>query len=272
MDQITPLIDQKNKSAPPKPESMLKNFNDIITSYGTDQKIPESLRKTYESTYGGVEGYQPLPDTGYKKPAPVAGTGTGADRKESIEIGKILNKGVEDLKADKNFQTYQGQLDAASNIREIINSGNPLANNAFPTLLRKLFGDTGNVAVAEQKSIQYFGGSVDKAKQFATNLKSGKIDEKNVQLLNQMLGEFETTAAQNLTKAIDSKKVSMKQAFKGVIDPEAVGGTFNPLYPKKVAQKNTLQEDVPIGTKKQIKDKKTGKVVTATRTKAGWKY
>lgn len=119
---------------------------------------------------------------------------------------KINDKTVKFLK-DQNaqFQKIAGPaIDSLNNInlaKESLSSGNPIADTAVVNFLARASSEKGPLTESDKAQ---FGGSkafTDRAAQFAENLKSGKLTDKNRAFATQLLNIYEKTQTSNLKQA-----------------------------------------------------------------------
>lgn len=167
---------------------------------------------------------------------------TEADKKNiltSKEQGNIITKATGSLKSDQSYKTATAQLVAAQSIKELISSDTALASKMVPTMLRKLGGDSGNIAVAEQESARYYGSLADRLNIRKEDLLSGKLTKAQKKDIIDVMTAYESSAKNAINKSINNNKNSVLAAYDG-LDQDRVEKAFSGYYVKENKQKGGI--------------------------------
>lgn len=116
--------------------------------------------------------------------------------RRSKEKTDIVNK----FNADSGVKKIQSSIDASNNIRELANSGNPIAANAIPTFMARASGEVGNLSEADKRP---FGGSQAILARMEASLQqmaTGELTESNRNFVNELVDIMEKRAQGNLDR------------------------------------------------------------------------
>lgn len=148
--------------------------------------------------------------------------------KRSKEKTDIVNK----FNSDAGVRKIQSSMDAANNVRELVNSGNPIAANAIPTYMARASGEVGNLSEADKRP---FGGSQAILNRLEASLKqmsTGTLTQQNAKFVLDLADKMENSATNNLDRR--AKDVSGQYGkASDFLKSDEIYKTLRPIIPAK---------------------------------------
>ena len=157
---------------------------------------------------------------------------------QRIGIG-IVNAFNNDAMVKKNRQA----IDAATTIRDLISSKNPIAANAIPTYMARLSGEVGNLSEPDKKPFGSTQQIDEKLKQITNYWMKGQLTPENANYLNALVDTIERTNVSNMDRTA-RRMANQYGAVQGK-DPNEIYKTINPdreTFMKGVPTINPMNE------------------------------
>jgi hypothetical protein len=136
---------------------------------------------------------------------------TSKEDRALIQIDKTLRN-------DFLVKQRSEQLQYASNTLALLNSGNPVSNQAAKTQLARLSGEVG---VLTDRDVERFGGSkalLAKMNQKVTEMTTGKLSKENQAFLVDVATAFYTAAQRSLNERLNIIATGQSEAFDVPLD------------------------------------------------------
>lgn len=155
---------------------------------------------------------------------------TSKEDRALIQIDKTLRN-------DFLVKQRSEQLQYASNTLALLNSGNPVSNQAAKTQLARLSGEVG---VLTDRDVERFGGSkalLAKMNQKVTEMTTGKLSKENQAFLVDVATAFYTAAQRSLNDRLNVLAEGQADAFEVPID--RIRPLINAYSAKPAADQNT---------------------------------
>jgi len=130
---------------------------------------------------------------------------------------------------DKSIQKSQQALDAASSVKALLETKNPISDQAMRIQFPRLLGEVGNLTAQEQNA---FGGSkaiVEKMKQLFNTWTTGQLTPTNKEFLGELVSTLEIAASRNYDKRANDLIESEVAAGQGYIDKDYLNFIINPF-------------------------------------------
>ena len=130
---------------------------------------------------------------------------------------------------DKSIQKSQQALDAASSVKALLETKNPISDQAMRIQFPRLLGEVGNLTAQEQNA---FGGSkaiVEKMKQLFNTWTTGELTPTNKEFLGELVSTLEIAASRNYNKRANDLIESEVAAGQGYIDKDYLNFIINPF-------------------------------------------
>lgn len=156
---------------------------------------------------------------------------------------------VTKFNTDPGVRKIQTSIDAASNVRELALSGNPIAANAIPTYMARASGEVGNLSEADKRP---FGGSqaiLNRLQASLQQMANGQLTEDNRKFVLDLADTMESSATSNLDRRAKQVSGQYGQAS-DFLKPDEIYNTLRPIDVPK-------PKPVPgfTGKKKSLADK-----------------
>src|SRR3990167_2033820 len=119
---------------------------------------------------------------------------------------------VDRFNADASVKKSQQSIDAANNIRALVNSENPIAANAIPTYMARASGEVGNLSEGDKKP---FGGSaaiLSRLRASATQVATGELTQENAGFITELANLMEKRANDNIEKLARTRSKQYSRA------------------------------------------------------------
>lgn len=148
------------------------------------------------------------------------------------EKSDIVNK----FNADPGVRKIQSSIDASSNVRELANSGNPIAASAIPTYMARASGEVGNLSEADKRP---FGGSqaiINRLESALTQMATGRLTQSNQKFINDLANVMESSAVKNL----DSRAKQVSDQYGEASDFLKSEDIYKTLRPIKLDQPKVI--------------------------------
>lgn len=164
--------------------------------------------------------------------------------------GGLISK----FNSDASVKKLQQSINAADQIRGLIESNNPIAAASIPTYAARLAGEVGALSEADKAP---FGGSqaiVSKIGQFLTQAGTGKATEENKKFMRELTNVIEKRAKGNIINIAKSR--SKQYGAVGYYGNEdEILKTLVPDYQEEVnLQLNPVKDNFTVGKKYKMKD------------------
>ena len=170
-------------------------------------------------------------------------------QKQSRDYGlKFKNNFIK----DKSIQKSQQALDAANSVKALLETENPISDQAMRIQFPRLLGEVGNLTAQEQNM---FGGSkavLDKTKQAFKRWAQGKLTDDNREFLRELVGTLEISAARNYDKRANDLIESEVAASQGYIDKDYLNSIVDPL--KKTTNLSFSSENIAEMSTEELKE------------------
>jgi hypothetical protein len=149
------------------------------------------------------------------------------------EIEKLVSKFKGDARVKKAYQS----LDAATDIKNFVDSGNPIAANSIPTYSARMSGEVGNLSEADKRP---FGGSQAILKRIdasLTQMSKGTLTPDNAVFIKGLTDIVERRAYEKIhSEAVNTSK--QKKGLFGLTENDI----YNRLYMGPEIKKETENE------------------------------
>ena len=171
------------------------------------------------------------------------------DRKQR-QRGDLVSK----FNSDASVKKLQQSINAADQIRSLIESNNPIAAASIPTYAARLAGEVGALSEADKAP---FGGSkaiVSRVGQFLKQLGTGKATEENKRFMRELTNVIEKRSKQNMADIAKSR--SKQYAAVGYYGNEdEIFKTLMPGYDEEITiQPSQTNDNFVPGKKYKMKD------------------
>lgn len=123
-----------------------------------------------------------------------------SDERRAMAKDRFGQQLVERVEKDKVIDKANQSIAASSNIRQLIEANNPLADNAIPTFLARASGEVGALSEADKRP---FGGEqslVSRMKQAAQMAATGTLTPENREFVRQLAATMENSAKININR------------------------------------------------------------------------
>lgn len=127
---------------------------------------------------------------------------------------------VSKFNSDKNVTKYQASIDAANQIEELANSGNPIGAAAVPTFAARMAGEVGALTEADKAP---FGGSraiVSRMDQALQQMSDGKLTDENRKFIIGLSGLIKNRAKANRTGLAKNRAKQYSSAYEDMQEGE----------------------------------------------------
>jgi len=151
--------------------------------------------------------------------------------KEKVDF---INKFI----ADPGVRKIQSSIDAASNVRELVMSGNPIAASAIPTYMARASGEVGNLSEADKRP---FGGSqaiLKRMEASLTQMATGRLTPDNQKFLIDLADVMENSAVSNLDRRAKEVSTQYGEASE-FLDSDEIYKNLRPATPRKLKRIET---------------------------------
>lgn len=144
--------------------------------------------------------------------------------KRSKEKTDIVAK----FNTDPGVRKIQSSVDASSNVRELVLSGNPIAASAIPTYMARASGEVGNLSEADKRP---FGGSqaiLQRMQAAFQQMATGRLTPDNSKFLLDLSDAMENSAIRNLDRRAKDLSDQYGQAS-DFLKPDDIYKTLRPI-------------------------------------------
>lgn len=177
--------------------------------------------------------------------APLAGKTRDPFAEERLGLQKErLGKDIIDkFNSAPNVVKAKTSIDAANNVRALIDSNNPIAAGAIPTYMARASGEVGNLSEADKAP---FGGSqaiLSRLQAALTEKATGRLTPENAQFLASLSDVMENSARRNLEN--EARTRSKQYSRSGNMKEDDI---FESLFPKTSSPSlNPALQPMPTG-------------------------
>lgn len=186
----------------------------------------------------------------------------GAKKGDKADAARL--KFNEDIQKDATYKNLANQETELAKIKSFVNNPSALDLKVLPVMLRKAAGDSGNIAVAEQKGMTSYGTLGERAASAIENWKSGQLTQQQKDVLQQFISNQETVLNERKGQVLGQHTKAAAQIY-GV--PEDTFEPISNVYLSGPSQKlggdKSQSKNAPTkqGTKivSRVLDPKTGK-------------
>mgnify|MGYP001614723155 CR=1 FL=1 len=122
------------------------------------------------------------------------------DETLSLQKDRVQQSIVDKFNADTVVRKQSQSIAAASSVRELVNSDNPIAASAIPTYMARASGEVGNLSEPDKAP---FGGSqaiLSRLEAALTQKATGRLTQDNAQFLIQLSDVMEQSAIRNMDR------------------------------------------------------------------------
>lgn len=156
---------------------------------------------------------------------------TERDRRFQERQDKLKMDLVTKFNADPGVRKIEQSIDAANTIRELANSGNPIAANAIPTYMARASGEVGNLSEADKAP---FGGSraiLERLQAAFSQASTGQMTEDNRRFVNGLTDLMEKRAQENKGRRAELWDTQYSQVMRD-IPKGSIKGWLSPVMPE----------------------------------------
>lgn len=187
------------------------------------------------------------------------------DRRFDERRQKDKDRIVENFNKDSGVKKIEARMDSISEVRAMLQSGNPIGDAAVQTVMPRLMGEVGALTEADKRP---FGGSRaigPRIEQAMSEAASGRMTPKNRAFINGLIDTVEKRALANKDRR--ARELSLQfAAVNPSMDVNEIYDAVRPIgsagRPANVADVGSEEEAaaLPVGTKFRLPDGRTGTV------------
>lgn len=205
------------------PESSLRSFGMSPTTTLTPKPTYNVIAET--DKFGKpTGGYTHVP---VQKGGKMVVTKPQSER-QPVPLGedRATFKIISDFNSSPQVRRMMQTIDSASQVRELVESDNPIAASAIPTYMARASGEVGALSEADKAP---FGGSQAITNRLNAALKqkaSGRLTPENSQFLTQLSEVMEKSANRNLDRHARIRSKQFSKTLK--MNPESIFSSMRP--------------------------------------------